>query len=413
MVKQSVLEMTSFFTRERFGRPQILAGALLVIFVTECGWLIAHESPALVSPEEYTRVQEGLAQWRGVAIAGTPIASKQVAGDLPLRAPVFDSEHSPLWYLIGSLPLALFRLNLDSLSGLWLTRAPYVIIGALLGASLWYVSRRLYGNAGGYIALALYCFSPAILRSSTLWVSQPNITGAWGTFGAVFTAIAVSHTLYAPREVVLWNWRRILLLGVSLALAIGSQFSLVIILPLLIAFMLYLAPERKTAAMAICSAALAVVMWLLFASYFFHAGLFWHGITSAVFLEASGRAFTMSGAYLQLGKEIAGAGPVLVVLVPTALVTYAVWGRSRYFGNTGPLLFAVVFAFLRVGTPHTAESVFTLLTVVFLFVFVAGISADLLETKGRELATALIIGLVLSNAVWNAIGLVGIAHGVH
>src|SRR5437868_8446393 len=102
---------------------------------------------------------------------------------------------------------------------------PYVVFGGLLGASVWYVSRRLYGNAGGYIALALYCFSPAVILASTLWFAEPNIAGTWGTFGAVFTAIAVSHTLYAPREVVLWNWRRILLLGVSLGLATGSHFA--------------------------------------------------------------------------------------------------------------------------------------------------------------------------------------------
>src|SRR5205814_6804343 len=179
----------------------------------------------------------------------------------------------------------------NSAAWVWLTRMPYILFGALLGASVWYVSRRLYGNAGGYIALTLYCFSPAVIRASTLWFSQPNIAGTWGAFGAVFTAIAVSHTLYAPREVVLWNWRRILLLGVSLTLAIGSQFSLAIILLVLVGFMFYLAPERKTAALAIFTAALGVAILLLFASYFFHAGLLWHGITSAIFLDASGRAF--------------------------------------------------------------------------------------------------------------------------
>ena len=80
--------------------------------------------------------------------------------------------------------------------------------GLLLGASLWYVARRLYGNLGGYIALGLYCFSPmAITRSSQI---QPDILGAWGAFGLVFTGIAAAHTLYAPRDVVLWNWKRIL-----------------------------------------------------------------------------------------------------------------------------------------------------------------------------------------------------------
>src|SRR6266567_4172077 len=131
--------MGRFFTRERFGRPQVLAGTLLLIFLAQCAWLV---------------------------------------------------------------------------------NTPYLIFGVLLGASLWYVARRLYGNAGGYIALMLYCFSPGIIRSSALWFAEPEIGAAWGAFGAIFTAIAVAHTLYAPREVVLWNWRRILLLGLSLALAV-------------------------------------------------------------------------------------------------------------------------------------------------------------------------------------------------
>lgn len=413
MVKQSVLDMGRFFTRERFGKPQILAAALLLVFVGECGWLTAHENPAMTSPEEFMRAQEGLSQWRGGPVAGSPDAAKPLAGSFPLRAPVFDSEHSPLWYLAGSLPLAVLRVNPDTVAGLWLTRAPYVMIGALLGASLWYVSRRLYGNAGGYVALALYCFSPAALRSSAQWGSQPNVAGAWGTFGAVFTAIAVSHTLYAPREVVLWNWRRILLLGVSLALAIGSQFSLAIVLPFLIAFMLYLAPERMAAAVAIFSAALGVAILLLFASCFFHPVLFFGEMTNARFFDGSGHALAMRGAYLQFVKELAAAGPVLVVLVPGALLAYFGWRRSRYFGNSAPLILASLFALLRVASPHAAESVFTLLAVTFLFVFVAGIASDLLETKARELVMALLVGLVAANAVWNLIGLGRIAHGIH
>ena len=106
----------------------------------------------------------------------------------------------------------------------WRARLPFIAIGVLLGASLWYVARRLYGNAGGYIALALYAFSPAIImRAAEI---QPAIVAAWGAFGMVFTAIAVSHTLYAPRAVVLWNWKRIGLLGLAIALGVGSHLSL-------------------------------------------------------------------------------------------------------------------------------------------------------------------------------------------
>ena len=112
----------------------------------------------------------------------------------------------------------------------------------LLGASLWYVARRLCGNIGGFLALTLYCFSPSMIQSSAVWHTEPEILAAWGAFGAIFTAIAVAHTLYAPREVILWNWRRIVLLGVSVAIAVGSQFSMIIVVPLALAFLLYLAP---------------------------------------------------------------------------------------------------------------------------------------------------------------------------
>jgi hypothetical protein len=286
-----------------------------------------------------------------------------------------------------------------------LTRAPYILFGVLLGASVWYVSRRLYGNAGGYIALALYCFSPAVVQSSALWLAGPDIAAAWGTFGAVFTAIAVSHTLYAPREVVLWNWRRIALLGISLALAVGSQFSLALIIPVLLAFMLYLAPSRKTAALGILCAAAVVALALLFAAYFFHPAIFWEGLRHARLVTASLTALRMPGAYLQARDEVGASGPVLAVLVPAALVTYFAWRRSRYFGNTAPLLMAVLFLALWVASPHDTDSVFSLIGVVFLFVFVAGIMADLLETKYRELAAAVMTGLIAANALLNLLGL--------
>src|SRR5260370_18949010 len=109
--------------------------------------------------------------------------------------------HPPPYYLIASAPLLLrsgsFQADNEIYWG-WLARAPYILFGVLLGASLWYVSRRLYGNAGGYIALSFYCFSPAVVRSSTLWLAPPDIACAWGAFWALFTAIRVAHTLYSP-----------------------------------------------------------------------------------------------------------------------------------------------------------------------------------------------------------------------
>src|SRR5207247_8750365 len=159
-------------------------------------------------------------------------------------------------------------------------------------------------NGGGYIALMLYCFSPGIVRSSALWFAEPEIGATWGAFGAIFTAIAVAHTLYAPREVVLWNWRRILLLGLSLALAVGSQFSLVVVLLLTLAFMLYVVPLRRTAAAVIWAAAVGIGRLILFASYFFHACAFWHGMRHASFLEISGSALFTPLSYKRVVSQL-------------------------------------------------------------------------------------------------------------
>jgi hypothetical protein len=399
--------MSGFFTPERFGRPQFLAGLLLVVFLGECGWLVSRRRE--LDDNEISRLRYGLTLWGKEDFIATPYAPLDQSE--ALQHPVAghdDVHHSQMWYLIASAPLVLWPVRLQPASLTYLQRLsamPYLVFGALLGASIWYVSRRLYGNAGGYIALTLYCFSPAMIRASALWNAQPEIGAAWGTFGAIFTAIAVAHTLYAPREVVLWNWRRIVLLGLSLALAVGSQFSLLIVVPVALAFMLYLAPARKSAAVAIWAASCGLGFLLLFASYFFHVRAFWEGMTHATFFGVNGRAFAMTGAYHQVLAQLGHSSPALVLALPAALVIYLAWPRSRYFGNTAPLLVAVLFLFFGLGTPHYPGLGFQLMVVPFLFVFVAGIFADLLETRQRLLVMACVWGLLGAYALWSLLQL--------
>ncbi len=401
--------MAKFLTRERFGRPQVLAGFLLLGFLAQCGWLLVRgTAPQEMDSSHLFRVVEGLQQWSGDSVAGTPSVERLNAGT-PTPPEVdhnegYDPNHSPLWYLVASLPM--LGWNGTSEAGSfhywgWLARTPYLVFGVLLGASLWYVSRRLYGNAGGYIALTLYCFSPLVLRSSTLYAAQPEMGAAWGAFGAIFTAIAVAHTLYAPREVVVWNWRRILLLGLSLALAIGSQFSLIILLPIALGFMLYLAPNRRAAALAIWAAACVVAFVLLLASYLFSARVFWHSMRHGSFFGIAWSAFRMPGAYARILAQIGQSGPALFVAIPVTLIAYFAWRRPRYFGNTAPLIIAALLLVLTLGTPHYPGFGFQLIAAPFLFVFVAGIAADLLETRSHDLVMACVWGLLLANALWN------------
>jgi 4-amino-4-deoxy-L-arabinose transferase-like glycosyltransferase len=401
--------MAKFLTRERFGRPQVLAGFLLLAFLAQCGWLLVRGTqPREIDSSQLFRVIEGLQQWSGESVAGTPSVERMEAGT-PTPPEIdhnqgYDPHHSPLWYLVSSLPLLGWTGTADAGSFQywgWLARVPYLIFGMLLGASVWYVARRLYGNAGGYIALALYCFSPLILRSSILYSSPPEMGAAWGAFGTIFTAIAVAHTLYAPREVVVWNWRRILLLGVSLALAIGSQFSLIILLPIALGFMLYLAPTRRRAAVAIWAAACGVAFLLLLASYLFRPSVFWQGMRHAKFVGITWHALLELATYMRMLAQIGQSGPALLVAIPGAVITYSVWRRPRYFGNTAPLMIAALFLLFSLGTPHYPGFGFQLMFVPFLFVFVAGIAADLLETQQRDLVKACVWGLLVANALWN------------
>jgi hypothetical protein len=397
--------MGRFFTRDRFGRPQFLAGLLLLAFLAQCFWLIGRDLMARgLKSDEVFRVNEGLRRWHDRPAAAdtatdrTPVEIEKNEG--------YDPNHSALYYLIAGAPLLLWpSQNGPLLVWEWLARIPFPIFGALLGASLWYVARRLYGNAGGYIALVLYCFCPGILRASAGWFAQPEVTAAWGAFGAVFTAIAVAHTLYAPREVVLWNWRRILLLGLSLVMAIGCQFSLIILLPIALGFMLYLAPNRRVAAITIWAASCLVALFLLFASYFFHPSAFLDAMRHATFFGALWQALGMSGAYRQLAMQLGQNSPALWFILPATLATYVAWRRARYFGNTAPLMVTIVFLAMALITPHYPGFGFQLVALPFLFVFIAGVAADLLETGYRNVILSCIWGLLSAFSIWNVVQL--------
>ncbi len=416
--------MTRFLTRERFGRPQLLAGALLLAFLTQGAWLVYSELRATElggdpSPgaSEQGRLTAGWQQFHGGGIAGAPFPDRP--GALPTEVSHdsngFDTQHSPLIYLVTAAPLLVVPqrlLNPESFAHCrWLARLPFLAFGTFLGASLWYVARRLCGNSGGFIALTLYCFSPSMIQASAVWHTEPEILAAWGSFGAIFTAIAVAHTLYAPREVVLWNWRRIVLLGVSLAIAVGSQFSMIVVVPLALAFLLYLAPVRRGAALIIWAAACLFALVLLFATYFFHPHTFFEAMRHASFWAATWRSFTVIAVYRQAAVEILRACPALVLLLPVALTTYFVWPRTRYFGNTAPLLVALLFIGLGMAHPDLAGAGFLLASIPFVLIFVSGILADLMETPFRQLVTASVWGLLTADILWTLHKLAQIPQG--
>lgn len=416
MVKHSVLGSDRFFMRESIGKPQYIAGTLLLVFLAQCLWLVGHTLHAGdFEIRELYRIDTGLRLWRGIAPV-TAENGNEPHPELSLWLPPriqenggIDPDHSELWYRIAAAPVVFWPGN-SSYRGLgawgWLARAPYLVFGVLLGASLWYVARRLYGNAGGFIALTLYCFSPGMIRTTSVWFAEPEIGAAWGAFGAIFTGIAVAHTLYAPREVVLWNWRRIVLLGISIALAVGSQYSLWVLVLSALVFMLYLAPTRRGAAVVIWGAACGLALVLLFSAYGFRPGAFAEGIRHARWLEVTPQAFAMRAAVLELLTHVGESSAALLLMFPVAVVTYCAWPRTRYFGNTAPLLVGILCLVLGWGMPHYPGLGFQLVALPFLFVFVSGVFADLLETRHRVLVLAAVFGLLSAYAVLSLMRLV-------
>jgi hypothetical protein len=413
--------MTRFFTRERFGRPQFLAGVLLLFFLAQACWLVHSELSASPAPgaSEQARIAAGWHQLHGGSIAGAPYPDPPSSLPMEISADInndngFDSEHSPLLSLLSAAPLLAspqLVLNPASPRWRWLPRIPFLACGVFLGASLWYVARRLCGNTEGFLALTLYCFSPSMIQASAVWHTEPEILAAWGSFGAIFTAIAVAHTLYAPREVILWNWRRIVLLGVSLAIAVGSQFSMIIVVPLALAFLLYLAPIRRGAALIIWIAACLLASALLFATYFFHPHAFSESMRHASFWGATWDSFTVRAVYRQVALQILRACPPLTLLLPVAVFTYVLWRRTRYFGNTAPGLMALLFTGLGMAHPHVAGAGFLLACIPFILIFVSGVLADLMETSARPLVTASVWGLLAAYILWSLQALTQVPRG--
>ncbi|MFY9842944.1 MAG: hypothetical protein WA718_07655 [Terriglobales bacterium] len=409
--------MRRFLHSDAFRAPQFIAAAILLGYLLQCIWLVRVEAlhSTLPDSDQALRIYQGLQQWKGGAIAGTPeslrseaatgLASGGRSGHLRVRDG-YDEDRSPLYYLIAAAPFLLRP-------GSWLPESfrplvaasPYLFFGVMLGASLWYVARRLYGNAGGYIALGLYCFSPAMIVNVAGTHSLGEMGAVWGAFGSIFTAIAVAHTLYAPREVVIWNWRRILLLGLSLALAAGNQFSLGVLALVILPLMFWVAPVRPWAVLAIWVTAIAVGKVLLFAAYFFEPRLFWQGLLHARWIDFEPAAFGMAASYRNAEQAIVASSPPLMFALPVALIVFVGWKRTRYFGNIAPLLIALLGLILAVGAPDFPAQGFRLTVLVLIFVFVSGVFADLLESRGGALVSAGVCGLLGASAIWNLLQL--------
>jgi len=344
------------FDSFHYGRPQFFATLLLLAFLGQCLWLVL---PHVRHDVDVSKIHASLkASSGGYFRRLFPEIIEAALNRLPAAA----NPEQQLHY--RGLPTIAF--------GLWLAGA------------LWWVTRRLYGDAGGYVALSLYCFSPYLVVTAALW--QPDVFVAWGLFGLVFTAIGLAHTLLAPPA----KWRiRLLILGFALGVTATSHPAAGVMGVLFAAaFMLYLSPGRRRLAMALllASALLGGVVFLAAAGF----------RTDIIFAAAGafrGLRIALPPRDLFIGRELLSSLPVLLLLA-FCLLAYGLWPRARYFGNTAPLLVAAPLFFLR-QDPAASPWLWAL---PFLYAFLGGVCADLLETRRRRLVAGLLIVLLAASA---------------
>jgi len=338
-------------------KAQKVAAVFLILFVVQCLWLVSHLP---LSMAETRSALAGRSLWslRQLANGSSPL----IPGDsiLELRCAGLLPSIARSWATDGR------TFSIYAPPNRWLVRLPFVLFGAWLGAALWWVARRIFGNEGGYVALGLYCFSPAMLLASATVGS--GILAAWGLFGLIYTAIGVAHTLYAPPK----KWRpRIVLLGLAIGLtAAASVPAAVVGLAFATAFMLYLAPGRRAVSIAILALSTVIGVGVLLLCFGFNAR-----DLSAAALLPNAEYFRVTS--LRLMSLIAVPGGLLEILAfVSCLFVFAFWKRSRYFGNSSALIPALLLPWWPGRFFPSASIIWTL---PYALVFIGGIYADLLE----------------------------------
>jgi hypothetical protein len=386
------------FPRIHIGRAQRLAALLLLIFFAECLWVIDHQQ---LTTDDYRFARCGREMWeRPSPIAGYFTTCGNLNGDgtfayrvagFPLtlqRLALLATDHfrapANRLYPGGTLNGSTWEARHQLASVKYLMHVPFALFAVWLGAGLWWVARRLFGNEGGFLALGLYCFCPAVLHLAV--TPNNDVLAMWGLYGLVYTAIGVAHAMQGPRR----KWRpRIVLLILSLGLTAAAHlFAAVLGFLAALLFMLYVAEYRRSYVMQVLIFSGIGALVILFAFYGFHLAAF-----SYVFTGGAAR-FWFSFEALRSFTTMANA-PILNATVVALLLYFAV-RRSRYFGNTAPLLMVLALATLFTTQTISAPWLWAL---PFLFTFLGGVFADALETRYRKLFLLLSGTIVFAQAM--------------
>ena len=277
---------------------------------------------------------------------------------------------------------------------LLLMRLPFLFAGCLLGGCIWWVTRRLYGDFGGYTALALYCFSPSVIKACV--TPNAEVLAALGVYGGVYTCIGVAHAMQGPRR----KWRpRMILLTLLFGVAAASHIASLPVVALLgLVLMLWVAEGHRSQALPVVLMATVGALVILFASYGFSPDAF-----SYVFRSAAGLMWFSFDPALRFLATLSNAG--ITIALCASLALYLGLRRSRYFGNTTPLICALLPIVLIMTGAQGSPLLWAL---PFLVTFVGGVFADAYESPRGKLALGAGAAIVLLQAVFCLLSLPGL-----
>ena len=205
-----------------------------------------------------------------------------------------NTEHPPLFKMLAALPLLFLGVDAppprddpaaeprarteETLAAFWRantarferiafwSRVPAVLVTLALGWLVYAYARRLFGRRAALVAVTLYAFEPTMLAHGR--VVQTAVPAA-------FSSLLFVYALHSSRDGP--TTRRALALGGVTGLALATKFSLVVVVPVMLAasaLLFAFAPRRGLGrARVLTQAGLAALVALLFvnAVYYFQS----------------------------------------------------------------------------------------------------------------------------------------------